>query len=253
MARLAKQAGVPRFLFASSCSNYGARRPVPGSRHAAFNPVTPYGESKVEGRAVVAPLADDDVQPDVPARVDGLRPVAAPPLRPGAQQPDRLGLHHRRGLPEERRHALAADRARRGHRARLHRRARGAARAVHTQAFNVGSTTENYRIREIAEIVRRWCPAAESTSPRTRRPTSAATAWTATRSPATLHEFKPQWTARRGVEQLYEAYQRVGLKLEDFEGERFKRIDHIKKLVGNGDAWLRSLRRRSKPRMPENS
>ena len=47
----------------------------------------------------------------------------------------------------------------------------------------------------------------------------------------TLHGFKPQWTARRGIEQLYETFQRVGLKLEDFEGERFKRIAHIKKLV----------------------
>ena len=50
----------------------------------------------------------------------------------------------------------------------------------------------------------------------------------------TLHGFKPQWTARRGVEQLYESFKRVGLKLDDFEGERFKRIAHIKKLIGDG-------------------
>jgi hypothetical protein len=56
-----------------------------------------------------------------------------------------------------------------------------------------------------------------------------------------LHGFKPQWTARRGVEELYESYRQVGLTLDDFEGERFKRIAHIKKLVDDGrlDAELR--------------
>ena len=49
-----------------------------------------------------------------------------------------------------------------------------------------------------------------------------------------LHQFKPQWTARRGVEQLYEIYQRVDLTLEDFEGARFMRIAQIRKLVSDG-------------------
>mgnify|MGYP001555169153 FL=1 len=57
----------------------------------------------------------------------------------------------------------------------------------------------------------------------------------------TVHGFKPQWTVRRGVEQLLEAYQRVGLTLDDFEGPRFKRIGHVKLLLDSGrlDATLR--------------
>ena len=50
----------------------------------------------------------------------------------------------------------------------------------------------------------------------------------------TLHEFKPQWTARRGVEELYEAYRRVGLTLDEFEGPKYKRIDHVKQLIDRG-------------------
>ena len=93
----------------------GGRR-LPG-RAAAFNPVTPYGVSKVNVEQAVAELASDKLQPHVPARIDRLRLLAAHPLRPGAQQPDGLGVHDRQGLPEERRHAVAADRPRRGHRA----------------------------------------------------------------------------------------------------------------------------------------
>ena len=75
----------------------------------------------------------------LPARLDGLWRLAAPALRPGGQQPDGLGLHHRRGLPQERRHALAADGSRRRHRPRLCGRPRSRPRElVHNEAFNVG-------------------------------------------------------------------------------------------------------------------
>ena len=83
-------------------------------------------------------------------------------------------------------------------------------------------------------------PAAGSSSRRTPGRTSAATASTATSIARTLHGFKPQWTARSGVEQLYEAFKRVGLTLDDFEGERFKRIAHIKKLIGARRRWIRA-------------
>ena len=49
-----------------------------------------------------------------------------------------------------------------------------------------------------------------------------------------LPEFRPQWDARRGAQELLDAYQRVGLKLEDFEGPRYRRIDQIQKLLASG-------------------
>jgi hypothetical protein len=54
----------------------------------------------------------------------------------------------------------------------------------------------------------------------------------------TLPEFKPVWNARLGAKQLYEAYKRIGLRLEDFEGPRYKRIDHIKELIANRELGL---------------
>jgi hypothetical protein len=49
-----------------------------------------------------------------------------------------------------------------------------------------------------------------------------------------LPEFQPQWDARKGAQELYEAYRKAGLKLDEFEGPKFKRIDHIKLLLRDG-------------------
>jgi nucleoside-diphosphate-sugar epimerase len=120
-------------------------------RDRAFNPVTPYGVSKVNVERGVPQLADERFSPIFLRASTCLWPVAANPLRPRAEQPHRLGVHHGRGLYQERWHALAADRTCRGHVARLHCRSGGAARPGSCQAFNVGTTTENYQVRDIAE------------------------------------------------------------------------------------------------------
>ena len=106
--------------------------------------------------------------------------------------------------------------------------------AVHNQAFNVGNTSENYRISEVAEIVRDVVPNCKVEYAPEAGPDKRCYRVDCNHISLTLHGFKPQWTVRRGVEELYEAYQKVGLTLDDFEGERFKRIAHIKKLVDDG-------------------
>jgi nucleoside-diphosphate-sugar epimerase len=105
---------------------------------------------------------------------------------------------------------------------------------IHNEAFNVGRPEENYRISELAEIVAETVPGsrieyAEGASPdkRNYRVNSSKIA-------RELSEYKPKWDARMGAQELYEAYQRVGLKLEDFEGPRYRRIHHIKKLMAEG-------------------
>jgi nucleoside-diphosphate-sugar epimerase len=245
MARMAKQAGVPRFLFASSCSTYGASGDHFLDETARFNPVTPYGESKVNVELSVAPLADETFSPTFmrASTAYGMSPrirfdlvlnnlVAwayttgevylksdGSPWRPIVHVEDISAAYIA---------ALEAPRE-----------------TVHRAAFNVGSTTENYQIRDIAEMVRQVVPGSKVAFATDAAPDKRCYRVDCGLIARTLHGFKPQWTARRGTEQLYEAFQRVGLKLEDFEGERFKRIAHIKKLVGNGELGT-DLRRRSK-------
>jgi nucleoside-diphosphate-sugar epimerase len=106
--------------------------------------------------------------------------------------------------------------------------------AVHGQAFNVGTTTENYQVREIAELVREVVPGSRIAFADDAGPDKRCSRVDCNHIARRLHGFKPQWTARRGIEQLYDAFQREGLRLEDFEGERYKRIAHIKKLIADG-------------------
>ena len=105
------------------------RRRARSTRRAAFNPVTPYGESKVLAEQDLRAARRRRLQPDVPAQRDRVRRLAAAARRPRREQPRRLRGDHRRGADQERRHALAAARPHRGHQPRVPRRARGAARA----------------------------------------------------------------------------------------------------------------------------
>jgi nucleoside-diphosphate-sugar epimerase len=112
---------------------------------------------------------------------------------------------------------------------------------VHNEAFNVGVTTENYRIHELAAMVEEIVPNCRVEYAKDAGPDKRCYRVDCNRIARTLHGFKPQWTARRGVQELYEAYKGVGLSMEEFEGERFKRIAHVKKLVAEGrlDGTLR--------------
>jgi hypothetical protein len=105
---------------------------------------------------------------------------------------------------------------------------------VHDEAFNVGTTGENYQIRELAEIVREVVPGCRVEYAPDAGPDRRCYRVDCNKIARTLHGFKPEWTARRGVEQLHLAYQAIGLTLEDFEGPRFMRIAHVRKLVAEG-------------------
>jgi hypothetical protein len=105
---------------------------------------------------------------------------------------------------------------------------------VHNQAFNVGTTSENYQVRELAEIVQDIVPGCRVEYATDAGPDKRCYRVDCNLIARTLHGFKPQWTARKGIQQLYDAYKAVGLKLEEFEGPKFMRIGHIKKLVNEG-------------------
>ena len=128
LAELAKRAGVRRFLYASTCSVYGAAGDEMLTEDSAFNPVTPYAESKARAEADLRRAGGSRLLPGLSARGDRVRGVAAVALRSGGEQPGGVGGDHGAGLSEEPGDVVAAAGAHRGHRARLHHaaaRARG--------------------------------------------------------------------------------------------------------------------------------
>lgn len=234
LATMARLTGVRRFLFASSCSNYGAAGNDFLKEQSAFNPVTPYGVSKVMVEGDLRKLADDHFSPIYlrASTAYGLSPrirfdLVVNNLTAWAFTTGRVYLKSD-GSPW--RPIVHVEDICRAYIAALH----APRELVHNQAFNVGTTTENYQIRELADLVSEIVPGCRVEYAPDAGPDKRCYRVDCGLIARTLHGFKPQWTARRGIEQLYQAYKTVGLKLEDFEGPKFMRIAHIKKLVNEG-------------------
>jgi nucleoside-diphosphate-sugar epimerase len=231
LAQMSKAAGIPRFLYSSSCSSYGQAGDDLVDETAALHPITAYAISKVRVEQDVAKLADEHFSPTFlrNATAYGVSPrlrfdLVLNNLTAWAYAQGRVHIKsdgtpwrpivHIEDISRAFVSVLTAPRD-----------------VVHNEAFNVGQTEENYRIRELADIVQSVVPGSRVDYAVDGGPDSRCYRVDFGKIKRLLPDFKPQWNARRGAEELYEAYRLCGLVIDDCEGPRFKRIDHLKYLL----------------------
>jgi nucleoside-diphosphate-sugar epimerase len=234
LAELAKRVGVRRFVFSSSCSNYGAAGDDFVNEQSELNPVTPYGISKVRVEQDVARLADEDFSPTFPRSATAYG--VSPRLRFDLVLNNLVAWAYTTGKVHLKSDGMAwrpivhIEDITRAFLAIL----QAPRELVHNQTFNVGRTEENCRIRDLAQIVAETVPASRVEYAEGASRDARCYRVESNKLPEMLPEFKPQWDARRGAAELYKAFQTVGLTLEDFEGPRYKRVAHIKHLLDTG-------------------
>ena len=242
LAELAKQAGVRRFLFSSSCSIYGAGgMDEILTEEAPFRPVTPYGESKMLVERDLNEMADDNFSPT------HLRNATAygvsPRLRGDLVVNNLVGFALTTGLVYLKsdgtpwRPVVHIGDISLAFLAAMH----APLDVVHKEAFNVGRDEDNYQIREIADMVAEEVPGSRVEYAEDAGPDKRCYRVNFAKIMRTLPEYKPQWNVRLGIKQLHEAYKSINLKIEDLEGSRYLRIKHIKSLqeLGKVDENLR--------------
>jgi nucleoside-diphosphate-sugar epimerase len=234
LAMLAKHAGVRRFVFSSSCSNYGASGNDFLTEDSPCHPVTPYGQSKVLVEQHVSEMADRKFSPVFlrNATAYGVSPrlrfdlvlnnliawahTTSQIMLKSDGSPWRPIVH----IADISRAFIAALKAPRD--------------LIHNQAFNVGRTGENYQVKDLVAVVANTVPDCRTGFAPGASPDKRNYRVNCDRILRTLKDFRPQWTAAAGASELYDSYKRYGLTLDEFEGPRYQRIGHIRKLLSEG-------------------
>ncbi|HUP23807.1 MAG TPA: SDR family oxidoreductase [Thermoanaerobaculia bacterium] len=235
LAELSKAAGVRRFLFSSSCSTYGAAGDELLDESAAFNPVTPYALEKVRLEQALAGLADQDFSPTYlrNATAYGL----SPKLRLDLVLNNLVGWAVTTG-----RVLLLSD----GTPWRPIVHVEDIARAflcvleaprerIHDQAFNVGRSAHNYRIRELGEIVVETVPGSQLTIAPGAGPDKRSYRVDFGKLEGAFPAWQPRWDARLAAQELYDAYRAAGLVQADLEGPRYIRLRQLERLRERGE------------------
>lgn len=235
LAKLSKEAEVQKFLYASSCSMYGAASHGEAlNEDAPLNPLTPYAISKVKAEEAISKLADKNFFPvfmrNATAYGISLRlraDVVLNNLTGWAYTTGKIRIMsdgtpwrpiiHIHDISQAFILALTAPRE-----------------SLHNQAINIGIDSENYQVRDLAEIVRLTVPGCKIEYDEQGGPDPRSYRVDFGKLSRLLPDFKPKWDAQRGAKELYETFKRVELKLEDFQGRKFIRLNQLKYLINSG-------------------
>jgi nucleoside-diphosphate-sugar epimerase len=234
LAETAKRAGVKKFIYSSSCSMYGISYDINAlDENAEFNPVTAYAKSKVESEKDIIPLADENFS------VTFLRNTTAygisPKLRLDLVVNNMVGWAVTTGKIR-----IMSDGT--PWRPLIH--AEDIARAfiaviqspkesVNKKSYNVGINSENYQIRDIAEIIKEIIPDTEIIITGEHGSDSRSYRVNFDKIHNELKNFQPKWVLKKGIEEIYESYLKYKMNDEKFNGRYFTRIKQIKYLIEN--------------------
>ena len=236
LARAAMEAGVRRFVVSSSCSMYGASQPNrPVDESAPLTPLTAYAESKVLSEEALGDLADESFSPVFMRNATAYG--VSPRLRVDLVLNNLVGwafttgkvrimsdgtpwrpLIHVEDVAQATLAILEAPRE-----------------AVHNEAFNVGRPEENYQVRDLAEIVRETVGDCEIEYAGSGDPDPRSYRVDFTKFQQAFPEAGLRWTVRDGAREVLDAYREVGLTLEEFESDRYIRLQHLRLLLDKGE------------------
>ncbi len=235
LARLARKAGVERFVFSSSCSSYGAAGEEYVDEDHALNPVTAYGRSKVMAEQALRQLASDNFSPTFlrNATVYGY----SPRIRFDLVINNLVAWAHTTGRVLLKSQGLAwrplvhVDDVSEAFIATL----RASRSRIHNQAFNIGITEENFRVNQLAEMVVAEMPGAVLDMARGAEADKRTYRVNCDKARSCLEHWQPRWSTRDGIQSLGRVYREHGLQQHDFEGPRYQRVAHLKQLMASGE------------------